>query len=64
MNPYEVLNVPPGADNAAIVRAMAQALQARRHDAATLAEAQRALLTPERRLLADFCLPVFGEEGW
>ncbi|MEB3222886.1 MAG: hypothetical protein VKS61_12490 [Candidatus Sericytochromatia bacterium] len=58
MNPYEILGLPPGADNGAVVRAMAMALREGRHDAATLAGAQRALLTTDGRRLADFCLPA------
>jgi hypothetical protein len=58
MNPYEILGLPPGADNGAVVRALATALRQGRHDGATLAGAQRALLTPDGRRLADFCLPA------
>lgn len=58
MNPYHILNVPPGADNATVARAMAAAMKARKHSAQVLAEAQRTLLSPERRLIADFMLPV------
>lgn len=58
MNPYHVLDVAPGADNATVVRAMATAMKARKYPAHVLAEAQRTLLSPERRLVADFLLPA------
>ena len=58
MNPYAILGVPPGADSATVARAMAAAMKARRHPPQVLAEAQRVLLSAERRLLADFLLPV------
>lgn len=58
MNPYTILDVTPGADNATVARAMASAMKARKHPPQVLAEAQRMLLSAERRLLADFLLPV------
>jgi hypothetical protein len=58
VNPYTILEVPPGADNATVTRAMATALKARKHPPQVLAEAQRMLLSPERRMLADFMLPL------
>ncbi|MEB3196145.1 MAG: hypothetical protein VKP62_02980 [Candidatus Sericytochromatia bacterium] len=58
MNPYTILDIPPGADNATVAKAMASAMKARRYPAHILADAQRTLLSSERRLLADFLLPV------
>jgi hypothetical protein len=58
MNPYEILGVAPGSDNGTVVKAVARALKERRHDAGTLAAAQRALLDPSQRTFADFTLPV------
>jgi hypothetical protein len=58
MNPYEILDVPPGSDNGTIVKAAARALKERRHAPGTLAAAQRALLEPSQRAFADFTLPV------
>jgi hypothetical protein len=60
-DPYEVLDVSPGASNQEISAAMARAMKARRHDPRTIAEAQRTLLDPDRRLLADFLRPVLPE---
>ncbi len=58
MNPYDVLEVEPGSANAGIVQAAARALKDRRHDAKAIAAAQRALLDPTQRALADFLRPV------
>ncbi len=60
-DPYEVLGVNPGASNAEIGAAMARAMKARQFDARVIAEAQRTLLDPDRRLLADFMRPVLPE---
>lgn len=56
-NPYEVLGVPQAASKAEIVAAMASAMKAKRYPVKVIAEAQKVLLDPEKRLLADFLRP-------
>lgn len=61
MNPCSVLDVAWDADKATIVKAQARALKARRHSAQVIAEACRALMDDETRLLAGFCQPPWGQ---
>lgn len=58
MNPYDVLELEPGAANASVIQAVARALKARRFEPKTIAEAQKALLDPGQRPLADFMRPA------
>jgi hypothetical protein len=60
-DPYEILDIVPGASSAEIAASMARAMKARKHDARVIAEAQRTLLDPVRRALADFMRPVLPE---
>lgn len=57
-NPYEVLGVPMTASNQEIAAAMASAIKAKKYPPQVIAEAQRTLLDPQRRLLANFFLPM------
>lgn len=57
-NPYHVLDVSPAASREEIVKAMASAMKARKFPPKVIAEAQKCLMSQERRLQADFLLPV------
>lgn len=56
-NPYALLDLPRTASRAEIATAMARALKERKHPPTAIAEAQRTLMNPEKRAVADFLLP-------
>lgn len=57
-NPYEVLDLPLTASNQEIAGAVAPAIRAKKHSPQVIAAAQRTLLDPQRRLQANFFLPI------
>lgn len=60
MNPFEVLDVGWDADKAALVKAQARALKARKHAPQVIAEAFRALMDEDARVLAAFIQTQWG----
>jgi len=62
MNPYAVLGIDKDASNKEIIQAAALAMRQRRHDARTIAQAQKKLLDPISRVCQAFIhFPDFGE---
>ena len=54
MNPYAVLGIDKDASNKDIIQATALAMRQRRHDARTIAQAQKELLDPVSRACQAF----------
>lgn len=54
MNPYAVLGIDKDASNKDIIQATALAMRQRRHDARTIAQAQKKLLDPVSRACQAF----------
>lgn len=54
MNPYAVLGIDKDASNKEIIRAAALEMRQRRHDARTIAQAQKKLLDPVSRACQAF----------
>lgn len=59
-NPYDVLEVSPGASNTEITRAFAMAMQRRKYPLDAIALAHRSLMNPEERIIADYLRPIIG----
>jgi DnaJ-class molecular chaperone len=57
-NPYDILGVQQAASKAEIVGAVAVAMKSRRYPVKAIAEAQKILMNPQKRLMADFLKPV------
>lgn len=56
-NPYWVLGISQGSSRAEIIKAQMQAMKKKQYPVKVIAEAQKALMSPEKRILADFLLP-------
>ena len=54
MNPYAVLGIDKDASNKEIIQAAALEMRQRRHDARTIAQAQKKLLDPGSRICQAF----------
>lgn len=57
-NPYNILGVSPAASRAEIVRAVAVAMRSRQYPVDIIAKAQRSLMKPEERIIADYLRPI------
>ena len=53
-NPYEVLEVSPGASNKEITVAFAMAMKRRKYSPDAIALARKSLMNPEERIIADY----------
>lgn len=62
MNPYAVLGIDKDASNKEIIQAAALEMRQRRHDARTIAQAQKKLIDPVSRACQAFIhFPDFGD---
>ncbi len=57
-NPYYILGLSRSADKQEIVRAQMSALKQKRYSPQAIGEAQKSLLDPQKRLIADLLFPV------
>jgi len=60
-NPYDILGLTPAASKAEITKAMAVAMKQKAYPIDEIAKAQKALMKPEERLVADFLRPILPE---
>ncbi len=58
VNPYYILNVSPESSKLEIIQALAEAMKQKRYPVRVLSEAQKSLLNSQKRLVADFLLPI------
>ncbi len=58
LNPYEILGVSATASKAEITKAVAIAMKRKQYPVKAIAEAQKCLLDPKRRLLSDYLQPI------
>ncbi|MEM8829612.1 MAG: molecular chaperone DnaJ [Cyanobacteria bacterium P01_G01_bin.19] len=56
-NPYDVLEVSPGASNKEITLAFTMAIKRRKYSPSIIAIARRKLLNPQERIIADYLRP-------
>ncbi len=59
-NPYDVLEVSPGASSAEITKAFAMAMKRRKYPPDAIALARKSLMNPEERIIADYLRPIIG----
>jgi hypothetical protein len=59
-NPYDVLEVSPGASNTEITKAFAMAMKHRKYPPDAIALARKSLMNPEERIIADYLRPIIG----
>ncbi|MHC5598217.1 MAG: molecular chaperone DnaJ [Nostoc sp.] len=57
-NPYNILGVSPAASKAEIAKAVAVAMKQKKHPVDIIAKAQKSLLKPEERIIADYLRPI------
>ena len=57
-NPYDVLEVSPGASNKEITVAFAMAMKRRKYPPDAIALARKSLMNPEERIIADYLRPI------
>ncbi|MBW4551018.1 MAG: molecular chaperone DnaJ [Aphanocapsa sp. GSE-SYN-MK-11-07L] len=58
LNPYDILAVSRSASNAEITKAVAKAMKLRQYPANIIAQAQKNLLNPQKRLVSDYLCPI------
>ncbi len=56
-NPYDVLEVSPGASNKEIMLAFTMAIKRRKYSPSTIAIARKKLIDPQARIIADYLRP-------
>ena len=59
-NPYDVLEVSPGASNKEITVAFAMAMKRRKYPPDAIALARKSLMNPEERIIADYLRPIIS----
>lgn len=59
-NPYDVLEVSPGASNKEITVAFTMAMKRRKYLPDAIALARKSLMNPEERIIADYLRPIIG----
>jgi hypothetical protein len=59
-NPYDVLEVSPGASNQEITVAFTMAMKRRQYPPDAIALARKSLLNPQERIIADYLRPIIG----
>ncbi|MDJ0530910.1 MAG: hypothetical protein QNJ70_00220 [Xenococcaceae cyanobacterium MO_207.B15] len=59
-NPYDVLEVSPGASNKEITVAFAMAMKRRKYPPDAIAHARKSLMNPQERIIADYLRPIIG----
>ena len=57
-NPYDVLEISPGASNKEITVAFAMAMKRRKYPPEAIAVARKSLMNPEERIVADYLRPI------
>ncbi len=57
INPYTILGLNSASSKAEITKAMAIAMKEKRYPVQEIAKAQKSLMKPEERLVADFLMP-------
>ena len=57
-NPYDVLGISQAASKAEITKAVAMAMKRKQYPVKAIADAQKSLMNPKKRLLADYLRPV------
>ncbi len=57
-NPYDILNVSPAASKAEITKAVAVAMKRKQYSVDIIARAQKSLMKPEERIIADYLRPI------
>ncbi len=57
-NPYDILGVSPSASKAEITKALARAMQRKQYPVDVIAKAQKSLMKPDERIIADYLRPV------
>jgi hypothetical protein len=57
-NPYDILGLTPASSKVEITKAMATAMKQKAYPIDAIAKAQKALMKPEERLVADFLRPI------
>ena len=57
-NPYDILGVSQGASKAEITKAVAVAMKRKQYPVDVIAKAQKSLMKPEERIIADYLRPV------
>ncbi len=59
-NPYDVLEVSPGASNKEITIAFAMAMKKRKYPPSAIAIARKSLMNPQTRIIADYLRPILA----
>ncbi|BAY09809.1 molecular chaperone DnaJ [Calothrix sp. NIES-2098] len=59
-NPYEILGVSPAASKAEITKAVAVAMKRKQYPVDVIAKAQKSLMKPEERIIADYLRPILA----
>lgn len=59
-NPYDVLEVSPGASNKEITKAFAMAMKKRKYPPSAIAIARKSLINPQERIIADYLRPILA----
>lgn len=57
-NPYDILGVSPAASKGEIAKAVAMAMKQKKYPVDIIAKAQKSLLKPEERIIADYLRPI------
>ena len=57
-NPYEILGVSQAASKAEIIKAVAMAMKRKQYSVNQIAKAQKILMNPEERIIADYLCPI------
>ncbi len=57
-NPYDILGVTPAASKAEITKAVALAMKHKEYPVDVIAKAQKSLMKPEERIIADYLRPI------
>lgn len=57
-NPYDILSVSPAASKAEIIKAVAVAMKQKQYPVDVIARAQKSLMKPEERIIADYFRPI------
>ncbi|MCF4967628.1 molecular chaperone DnaJ [Nostoc sp. CMAA1605] len=57
-NPYDILGVSPAASKAEITKAVAEAMKRKQYPVDVIAKAQKSLMKPEERIMADYLRPI------
>jgi DnaJ-class molecular chaperone len=60
-NPYDILGVLPGSQKQEIAKAFALAMKKKQYPVKIITQAQKELLDPQKRLLADYMRPILSK---